>query len=158
MTHAARINVNGQEHVVAAAPDTPPVYVLRNDLGLVGAGCGCCGHGECGACFVIVDGHAVPSCDTPLWSVDGKKIVTIEGLGGGALRPLQRAFEAEQALQCGFCASGVIMSTAALLARNPAATDADILVALERNLCRCGAHNRMLRAFRRALSEIGSGA
>jgi nicotinate dehydrogenase subunit A len=105
---------------------------------------------------VIVDGHAVTSCDTPLWSVADKSITTIEGLGGGTLHPLQRAFEAEQALQCGYCASGVVMSAAALLARNASATDAEIIAALERNLCRCGAHNRMLRAIRRAMSQTDS--
>lgn len=153
MPQAVTLRVNGQEHVIGAAPDTPLIYVLRNDLGLVGARFGC-GQGQCGACFVIVDGHAVASCDTPLWSVEGKSVVTIEGLGDGALHPLQRAFEAEQALQCGYCASGVVMSAAALLARNPKATDAEIAAALERNLCRCGAHNRMLRAIRRAMSEV----
>ena len=151
MGQAVTLRVNGQEHAIGASPDTPLIYVLRNDLGLVGARFGC-GQGQCGACFVIVDGHAVASCDTPLWSVVGKSIVTIEGLGGGALHPLQRAFESEQALQCGYCASGIVMSAAALLARNPTATDAEIVAALERNLCRCGAHNRMLRAIRRAMS------
>jgi nicotinate dehydrogenase subunit A len=153
MKQGITICVNGREHVIAAAPETPLLYVLRNDLGLVGARFGC-GQGQCGACFVIVDGHAVASCDTPLWSVEGKRIVTIEGLGDGALHPLQRAFEAEQALQCGYCASGVVMSAAALLARTPTATDAEIVAALERNLCRCGAHNRMLRAIRRARAEM----
>jgi nicotinate dehydrogenase subunit A len=155
MPQAVRIRVNGQEHVVDAAPDTPLLYVLRNDLGLVGARFGC-GQGQCGACFVIVDGHAVASCDTPRWSVADKSVTAIGGLGGGTLHPLRRACAAAQALQCGYCASGVVMSAAALLARNASATDAEIIAALERNLCRCGAHNRMLRAIRRAMCETDS--
>ena len=110
-----------------------------------------CGSGECGACYVLIDGRAVASCDTPLWSAVGKDVVTIEGLGAeGGLHPLQQAFIDEQAAQCGYCASGIIMSAAALLASNPAPTDVEIRTALDRNLCRCGTHNRIVRAVQRA--------
>ncbi|OFZ88184.1 MAG: (2Fe-2S)-binding protein [Betaproteobacteria bacterium RBG_16_64_18] len=144
------IRVNGAEHKVGAHADTPLLYILRNDLGLKGTRFGC-GNGECGACYVIIEGRAVASCDTPLWSVAGKDILTIEGLGSeGGLHPLQQAFIDEQAAQCGYCASGIMMSAAALLANNPAPTDAEIRAALDKNLCRCGTHNRIVRAVQRA--------
>jgi len=144
------IRVNGAEHKVSAHADTPLLYILRNDLGLKGTRFGC-GNGECGACYVIIEGRAVASCDTPLWSVAGKDILTIEGLGSeGGLHPLQQAFIDEQAAQCGYCASGIMMSAAALLANNPAPTDAEIRAALDKNLCRCGTHNRIVRAVQRA--------
>jgi len=150
MADPIRLKVNGVEHAVEAHPDTPLLYVLRNDLGLKAARFGC-GSGECGACFVIVDGRAVPSCDTPLWSAAGKEVVTLEGLGTAAKpHPLQRAFVDEQAAQCGYCASGIMMSAAALLAANPSPSEAEIRIALDRNLCRCGSHNRIVRAVRRA--------
>ena len=144
------IRVNGAEYKVSAHADTPLLYILRNDLGLKGTRFGC-GNGECGACYVIIEGRAVASCDTPLWSVAGKDILTIEGLGSeGGLHPLQQAFIDEQAAQCGYCASGIMMSAAALLANNPAPTDAEIRAALDKNLCRCGTHNRIVRAVQRA--------
>jgi nicotinate dehydrogenase subunit A len=150
MADAIKIRVNGAEHMVRAHPDTPLLYILRNDLGLKGTRFGC-GNGECGACHVIIDGHAVASCDTPLWSASGKDIVTIEGLGReGRLHPLQQAFIDEQAAQCGYCASGIMMSAAALLASNPAPTESEIRAALDKNLCRCGTHNRIVRAVQRA--------
>lgn len=153
MADSVRIRVNGAEHTVRAHPDTPLLYVLRNDLGLKGTRFGC-GSGECGACYVIIEGRAVASCDTPLWSAAGKDIVTIEGLGGeGGLHPLQQAFIDEQAAQCGYCASGIMMSAAALLANNPAPTDAEIRAALDKNLCRCGTHNRIVRAVQRAAEK-----
>ena len=142
--------VNGARHESAADPDTPLLYVLRNELGLTGARFGC-GLGLCGACFVHIDGAVVSSCDTPLWSVEGKSVVTVEGLApGDELHPVQQAMLDEQAAQCAYCVTGVIMSGAALLQRSPRPDRAEVVEALERNLCRCGAHNRMVRAVLRA--------
>jgi nicotinate dehydrogenase subunit A len=105
--------------------------------------------------MVLIDGHPAPACDTPLWSVVGKSITTVEGLGtGGRLHPLQNAFLAEQAAQCGYCTSGILISAAALLAKNPRPTESEVRTALDRNLCRCGSHNRMVRAVLRAASEL----
>jgi nicotinate dehydrogenase subunit A len=127
---------------------------LRNDLGLKGTRFGC-GSGQCGACFVLVDGLAAPSCDTPLWSAAGKKITTVEGLGvAGNLHPLQRAFLAEQAAQCGYCTSGILVSAVMLLSANPRPAEAQVRAALDRNLCRCGSHNRVVRAVLRASAEM----
>jgi len=151
------INVNGSRHAVAAEPETPLLYVLRNDLNLKGARYGC-GIAQCGTCTVIVDGKAVQSCDLPVSAVAGKSVSTVEVLGGdGALHPLQRAFVLEQAAQCGYCASGILMSAKALLDANPDPSDAEIRAALERNLCRCGTHGRILRAIRRAAKEMRGG-
>jgi nicotinate dehydrogenase subunit A len=145
-----RLTLNGAPSTIEAEPDTPLLYALRNDLALKGTRFGC-GNGQCGACFVLIDGHAAPACDTPLWSVAGKSIVTVEGLGRpGAQHPLQEAFLAEQAAQCGYCTSGVLISAAALLAANPNPSEAEVRAALDRNLCRCGSHNRMVRAVLRA--------
>ena len=153
MADAIKFRVNGTEHAIRAHPDTPLLYILRNDLALKGARFGC-GSGECGACYVIIEGRAVASCDTPLWSAAGKDIVTVEGLGSeGNLHALQQAFIDEQAAQCGYCASGIMMSAAALLANNPAPTDAEIRAALDKNLCRCGTHNRIVRAVQRAAAK-----
>lgn len=153
MADEIKIRVNGAEHSVRAHADTPLLYILRNDLGLKGTRFGC-GNGECGACYVMIDGRAVASCDTPLWSAAGKDIVTIEGLGSeGRLHPLQQAFIDEQAAQCGYCASGIMMSAAALLAGNPAPTETEIRAALDKNLCRCGTHNRIVRAVQRAAAN-----
>ena len=144
------LRVNGREHTVSADANTPLVYILRNDLKLKGTRFGC-GQGNCGACTVLIDGNPMQSCDTPLWSVPGHEITTIEGLGSGAVPGrLQQAFIDEQAMQCGYCINGIIMSAEALLARTPAPTDAEIAQALERNLCRCGTHVRVLRAIKRA--------
>ena len=144
------ININGIQHAVQADAQTPLLYVLRNDLKLKGARYGC-GAGQCGACTVIVDGKAVQSCDVPVSAVVGKAITTIEGISSdGRLHALQQAFVQEQAAQCGYCASGIIMSAKALLDANPRPTDAEIRAALAGNLCRCGTHQRMLRAIRRA--------
>ena len=144
------LRVNGREHTVSADANTPLVYILRNDLKLKGTRFGC-GQGNCGACTVLIDCNPVQSCDTPLWSAPGHEITTIEGLGSAAAHGrLQQAFINEQAMQCGYCINGIIMSAEALLARNPAATDAEIAQALERNLCRCGTHVRVLRAIKRA--------
>ncbi len=156
MTMAERftLRVNGREQEVVAEPDTPLLYILRNDLGLKGTRFGC-GAGQCGACTVLFDGNAVQSCDTPVWSAVGHEVTTIEGLGSAERpHPLQRAFIDEQAAQCGYCIDGVIMSAAALLAKNPQPTKQEIAAALERNLCRCGTHVRVLRAIERAAKEM----
>jgi len=149
-----RLIVNGASSEIEASADTPLLYALRNDLALKGTRFGC-GSGQCGACFVLVEGHPTPACDTPLWSVAGKGITTVEGLGAdGALHPLQNAFLAEQAAQCGFCMSGILISAAALLAKNPKPTESEVRAALDRNLCRCGSHNRVVRAVLRAASDL----
>jgi nicotinate dehydrogenase subunit A len=143
------IHVNGSPRRVEAAPETPLLYVLRNELKLKGTRFGC-GLGQCGACTVIVDGKAVQSCDMPVSSVAGKQVTTIEALSeGGRLHPLQQAFIDEQAAQCGYCASGIIMSAKALLDARPGASDEQVREALAGNLCRCGTHSRILRAIRR---------
>jgi nicotinate dehydrogenase subunit A len=148
-----RLVVNGVERSIDAAQDTPLLYALRNDLGLASPRFGC-GSGECGACRVLLEGRAVTSCDTPLWSAAGKRVVTVEGLGTRE-RPhrLQRALLEEQAGQCGYCLSGVIVSAAALLEQVRSPSETQVREALERNLCRCGAHNRMVRAVLRAARE-----
>ena len=149
-----RFRLNGIETDVDADPDMSLLTVLRGQLGMTGSHFGC-GAGECGACNVIVGDHAVTACDTPLWSVADKDVTTIEGLGDAQKpHPLQRAFIAEQALQCGYCVSGILMSAAALLKQNPNPTDSDVRTALDRNLCRCGSHNRMVRAVLRAAAEM----
>jgi nicotinate dehydrogenase subunit A len=146
--------LNGVETDIDADPDTPLLTVLRGPLGLTGSHFGC-GAGECGACTVLVNDHAINSCDTPLWSVADKDITTIEGLGSAENpHPLQRAFIAEQALQCGYCLSGIMMSAAAFLKRNANPTSTEVKAALDRNLCRCGSHNRMVRAILRAAAEM----
>jgi nicotinate dehydrogenase subunit A len=152
-----QFEVNGQRHAVAAAEETPLLYVLRNDLKLKGARFGC-GLGQCGSCTVLVDGKPVQSCDFPLSAAAGKRVTTIEGLvKDGKPHPLQQAFVAEQAAQCGYCATGIIMSAKALLDANPRPTDADIRTALKGNLCRCGTHLRILRAIRRAADAMAGG-
>jgi nicotinate dehydrogenase subunit A len=153
MTEAVKLRVNGVERTVEADPSTPLLYVLRGPLGLASAHFGC-GVNQCGACNVLVDGAAVASCDTPLWSVADKSITTVEGLGSpDAPHPLQRAFIAEQAMQCGYCIPGILMTAAALIARTPDPSEAEVRGALDRNLCRCGAHNRIVRAVLRAARE-----
>src|SRR5215470_11143886 len=153
MTEPVRLNVNGAECVVQADEATPLIYVLRNDLGLKGTRLGC-GANQCGACYVMIDGHAVASCDTPLWAAVGKRIVTVEGLGTpDNPHPLQRAIIAEQASQCGYCLSGILISAAALLERHPDPSEGEVRSALDRNLCRCGSHNRIVRAILRAAEE-----
>lgn len=148
------LHVNGKAREVQADAETPLLYALRNDLGLIGTRYGC-GLGQCGACTVIIDGRAVQSCDVPLSAVAGKQISTVEALGGEeSLHPLQKAFIAEQAAQCGYCASGILMAAKALLDTNSNPSDADIRNALERNLCRCGTHSRILRAIKRAAKEL----
>ena len=146
--------LNDVETEIDADPDTPLLTALRGPFGLTGSHFGC-GAGECGACMVVVDDHALMACDTPLWSVEGKTITTVEGLGTEEHpHALQRAFIAEQAMQCGYCLSGIMMSAAALLRRNTNPTSAEIKAALDRNLCRCGSHNRIVRAVLRAAAEM----
>jgi nicotinate dehydrogenase subunit A len=143
------LHVNGARYAVAVEPETPLLYVLRNDLKLKGTRFGC-GVGLCGACTVVIDGKAVQSCDIPVAAAVGKQITTIEGLATvEKLHPLQSAFIAEQAAQCGYCASGIIMSAYALLARKPRPSNEEIVAAIDGNLCRCGTHARILRAIRR---------
>ena len=143
---AISLKVNGARHSVPAEPDTPLLYVLRNDLALNGAKFGC-GLAQCGACTVVVDGAAIRSCVTPIGSLENAEITTIEGLGTvDRPHPLQQAFISEQAAQCGYCINGMIMSAKALLDRNPHANEADVRTALAGNLCRCGTHNRIIGA------------
>ena len=150
---AISLKVNGATRSVDAAPDTPLLYVLRNDLALTGTHFGC-GLAQCGACTVLVDGKAVRSCVTPVGSIEGNEVTTLEGLGTlEKLHPLQKAFIDEQAAQCGYCVSGMIMVAADLLNRNPQPQEADVRAALANNLCRCGTHNRIIRAVLRAAKE-----
>ena len=154
MPERIELKVNRRDCEVSAEPNAPLLYILRNDLGLKGSRFGC-GTGHCGACTVLLDGNAVQSCDTPLWSAAGHEITTIEGLGNlTAPHPLQRAFIDEQAVQCGYCINGIIMAAAALLAKKPKPTRDDIAQALDRHLCRCGTHVRVLRAIQRAAREM----
>jgi nicotinate dehydrogenase subunit A len=156
MATSVVFQVNGVQHSSQADPGTPLLYILRNDLKLKGAKFGC-GLGQCGACTVLVDGQSAMSCDTPLWSVAGKSVTTVEaGDSSDVLPALQRAFVAEQAMQCGYCATGIIMAAAALLARQPDPDETAIKEALARNLCRCGAHTRMIKAVQRAARELRS--
>jgi nicotinate dehydrogenase subunit A len=150
-----KLNVNGETRTVDVRDSQEPLlYVLRNALRLTGAKNGC-GLGQCGSCTVIVDGEAVRSCLVPISKVVGKKVTTIEGLGTpDQPHPLQAAFVAEQAAQCGYCVTGMVMTGAALLARKPAITRDDAQQALAGNLCRCGAHERILRAMLRASKKV----
>jgi nicotinate dehydrogenase subunit A len=144
------LTVNGRDHQINVEPDTPLLYVLRDDLKLNAAKFGC-GLGQCGSCTVIVEGMAVLSCVTPVLLLEGKRVTTLEGLGTIAdLAPIQRAFIEEQAAQCGYCIPGMMMRAQALLARNSKPTDEQIRAELEPNLCRCGTHMRILRAVHRA--------
>lgn len=148
------LNINGREHAVKADENTPLIYVLRNDCDLKGTRFGC-GAAQCGSCHVLVDGVSVASCDTPLWSVEGKTVITVEGLGqSGQLSALQQAFVDEQAAQCGYCISGMLISATELLQKNQQPTEADVRTALDKHLCRCGSHNRIVRAVLRAASKV----
>ncbi len=149
-----KITVNGRAHEVTADEETPLLYVLRNEAGCKGVRYGC-GLGQCGSCTVIIDGKPVQSCDLPVSAVAGKSITTIEGIGSvDHPHPLQRAFVEEQAAQCGYCATGIIMSAKALLDVNASPSDAQVKEALSKNLCRCGTHQRILRAVKRAAIEM----
>jgi nicotinate dehydrogenase subunit A len=144
------LTVNGQQYRAQAAPNTPLLYVLRNDLGLNGPQFGC-GLEQCGACMVLVGARAVPACRLPISQVGSGAITTLEGLAAeGELHPLQRALLDEQAAQCGFCLNGMVIAAAALLWKTPRPTRAQICAALDGNLCRCGAHLRIVRAVQRA--------
>ncbi|QWG24883.1 (2Fe-2S)-binding protein [Bradyrhizobium sediminis] len=149
-----RLKVNGRIHGIDAAPDTALLYVLRNDLELNGPKYGC-GLGECGSCTVLIDGVAARSCVIPIEGCVGRDIVTLEGLGSREHPdPVQQAFIREQAAQCGYCLNGMIMTTRALLNRNPHPTESELLEALRYNLCRCGAHVEIMRAAMRAAGRV----
>lgn len=154
MSETFTLRVNGKAHAVTAEPDTPLLYILRNDLGLKAPKYGC-GLEQCGACMVLLDGDKGPSCVLTVKDAAAKEIVTLEGLGTAqAPHPIQAAFIAEQAAQCGYCTSGIIIATKALLDRNPDPDTEAIRIALQDNLCRCGAHERVFRAVRRAAKEM----
>jgi nicotinate dehydrogenase subunit A len=148
------LRVNGKTQVVDAEPEMPLLYALRNDLKLNGPKFGC-GLAQCGACTVIMDGAAVRSCVTPVSAAQNKAVTTLEGLGSTKkMHKIQQAFVDEQALQCGYCINGIIMTTKALLDKNPKPTDSQIKEALAGNLCRCGTHTRILRAVKRASGQL----
>jgi nicotinate dehydrogenase subunit A len=152
---AINLKVNGTSHSVPAEPDTPLLYVLRNDLALNAAKFGC-GVAQCGACTVLIDGRAVRSCVTPIGNLGNAEITTLEGLGTlDKPHPLQRAFIDAQAAQCGYCINGMIMSAKELLDRKPGASEADVRTALAGNLCRCGTHNRIVSAVLSAAKNLG---
>jgi nicotinate dehydrogenase subunit A len=152
MSH--RLTVNGEVHLVDAAADTPLLYVLRNDLGLNGPKFGC-GLGQCGACAAIVGGNLVKTCSIALHDVGEGEVVTLEGLGTAQRpHPIQKSFIEEQAAQCGYCSNGMIMAAKALLDRNRNPSEEEIKDALADQLCRCGVHNRVVHAVRRAAAEL----
>ena len=148
------LRVNGKSQAIEAEPDMPLLYALRNDLSLNGPKFGC-GLAQCGACTVILDGNAIRSCVTPISAVQNKSVTTLEGLGSTKkMHKIQQAFVDEQAAQCGYCINGMIMSSKALLDKNPKPTDSQIREALAGNLCRCGTHIRILRAVKRASGQL----
>jgi nicotinate dehydrogenase subunit A len=153
-----KLTVNGHPASVTVDPDTPLLYVLRNDLKLKGTRFGC-GVGSCGSCTVMLDGHAVQSCDVPIWSVQERSVTTVEGLGTPERpHPVQQAFIDEQAAQCGYCINGMMLSLASLLQKTSEPSDEALLGALERHLCRCGTHMRILKAARRAVTLMAEAA
>jgi len=153
--HELHVTVNGEEHTLACDPDTPLLDMLRAGLGLSGPRFGC-GVGLCGACLVVIDGKARSSCDYPAWAAEGTEVTTVEGLRrAGALHAVQQAFLDEQAAQCGYCTSGMIVAAAALLDANPAPTEREVHEALDGNLCRCGTHRRVVAAVLRAAHQDG---
>ena len=149
------LRVNGRTHHLQVDPETPLLYVLRDDLGLHAAKVGC-GLEQCGACKVLLDGEAVPSCKRPVREFAGRALTTLEGLSREGLHAVQRAFLEENAAQCGYCTAGLVISAVALLERKPDPSDAEIREALAIHLCRCGAYPRILRAVRRAARERAS--
>ena len=155
MANKYSLTVNGQKHEIESDPDTPLLYILRNDLKLKGTkfGCGGC---VCGACTVIMDGLAIFSCDTPIWSIDDKKIETIEGISQDGIHPLQELLIDEQAGQCGYCLSGIIMKVKAITDDDPTKSVDDIANELDRNLCRCGSQLRILNAVKKYLDGKSS--
>jgi len=142
-----KFRLNGSDVTVGENPDRPLLYVLRNELGLMGSRFGC-GSGQCGACFVMVDGRAMASCDLPVSFVSNKAVTTVEAFGGK--HPVQKALIAEQAAQCGYCMSGIIVSAVSLLQKNKSPSQTEVREALDKNLCRCGSHNRVVRAIMKA--------
>lgn len=154
MPDLIRLTVNGKKYNITTTPDTPLLYVLRNDIGLNSPQFGC-GSESCGACTVLLGAQAVKSCKLPVSDATGGEIITLEGLGTlDNLHPIQRAFIEEQAAQCGYCTNGMMLTTAAFLWKNPHPTDAQIREALDGNLCRCGTHLRVLRAVKRAAQML----
>jgi nicotinate dehydrogenase subunit A len=148
------LRINGKNQTIDAEPDMPLLYALRNDLQLNGPKFGC-GLAQCGACTIIMDGNAIRSCVTPVSAAQNKPVTTLEGLGSTKkMHKIQQAFVDEQAVQCGYCINGMIMSTKALLDKNPKPTDGQIKEALAGNLCRCGTHIRILRAVKRASGQM----
>ena len=155
MSEPVRLRVNGVERTIEADAGTTLLSVLRGPLGLTGTHFGC-GVNQCGACNVLIEGQAVAACDTPLWAAAGKDVVTVEGLGTSERpHPLQQAFIAEQAAQCGYCINGMIMSAKALLDAKPRPSETEVREALAGNLCRCGTHGRIIKAVLRASNEAG---
>jgi aerobic-type carbon monoxide dehydrogenase small subunit (CoxS/CutS family) len=155
MVAAISFTVNGQQKTVTTDPQRPLLDVLREDLQLTGTKYGC-GEAKCGSCTVLVDDKCVPSCSTPIAQVAGKAVLTIEGLAkGDALHPVQEAFLAEEAFQCGFCTPGMILATVALLKETPNPSDEQILAALDQHLCRCCGYTKILKAVRRAAARTG---
>lgn len=156
MTQAVAFQLNGQQVSVTSESGQTLLDLLRNTLALKATRMGC-GQGQCGACRVMLDGHAVAACETPLWAIEGKAVTTLEGLGTrSAPHALQTAFIEEQAMQCGFCTSGILMSAAALLQRQPHPSRQDIVQAIDGHLCRCGAHNRVVRAIEKAAARLNA--
>jgi nicotinate dehydrogenase subunit A len=154
MKQKVALQVNGQHVSVHVESGQSLLDLLRNTLQLKATRLGC-GQGQCGACRVMLDGYAVAACETPLWAVEGKSVTTVEGLGQrSAPHALQTAFIEEQAMQCGFCTSGILMSAAALLQKNPQPTRQEIVQAIDGHLCRCGAHNRVVRAIEKAAARL----
>ena len=148
-----KLTINGSSHEVTAAPDTPLLWVLRDEVGLTGTKFGC-GRGLCGACTVLANGEAIRSCSTPIADVKTKKVTTIEGLSKDGSHPLQKAWLAENVAQCGYCQAGQIMSAAALLREKPKPSDADIDEAMAGNACRCGTYHRIRKAIHRAAGQV----
>jgi nicotinate dehydrogenase subunit A len=158
MQQELHVTVNGAPRTIRCEPDAPLLDVLRHDLGLSGPRFGC-GVGLCGACYVLMAGQARSSCDFPAWAAEGTDVTTVEGLAaGGTLHAVQQAFIEEQAAQCGYCTSGMIVSAVALLGRNPSPDEDQVREALEGNLCRCGAHRRIINAVLSAAAAVSHGA
>jgi nicotinate dehydrogenase subunit A len=156
--HQLHVTVNGESRTLSCEPDAPLLDVLRHELGLSGPRFGC-GLGLCGACFVLIDGEPRSSCDFPAWAADGRQVTTVEGLlDGDTLDAVQQAFLDEQAAQCGYCTSGMVVSAVALLRGNPSPTEQQVREALDGNLCRCGAHRRVIGAVMKAASEAAGRA
>lgn len=156
--HELHVTVNGASRTLPCEPDAPLLDVLRHDLGLCGPRFGC-GLGLCGACFVLIDGEARSSCDFPAWAAEGRQVTTVEGLlDGDSLHAVQQAFIDEQAAQCGYCTSGMVVSAVGLLRGNPSPSEQQVREALDGNLCRCGAHRRIVNAVLKAAGRMAEQA